>query len=146
MNIEAIRAEVLRLVETRLQGLIELIDELIPIAHLITNDNLRPHLRDLISAITELQDTASWRTTDPIKHFLENHPKRSLQRVYHRLVRREFYLADSLTIKNWRTLLQTQFELIAIQSMVTRVYIYLECQTTTTARTLTPIPTSTLTS
>ncbi len=142
MNTETVRAEVLRLIESKLQTLIEYVDEVLTIAHLVTNDNLRPHLQNFITAILELQQTASWKPTDSIKHFLENHPKRSLQRVYHRLVRREFYLEDSLTIKNWRTLLQTQFEMTAIQTMVTRVYLYLECQTATPTQTPTPTPVS----
>ena len=140
MNTETVRAEVLRLIESKLQTLIEYVDEVLTIAHLVTNDNLRPHLQNFITAILELQQTASWKPTDSINHFLENHPKRSLQRVYHRLVRREFYLEDSLTIKNWRTLLQTQFEMTAIQTMVTRVYLYLECQTATPTQTPTPTP------
>ncbi len=125
------RADVLRITETKLQFLIDYTDEIIAVIHLLTNPNVKPHLQYMINIIYEIQGITSWRTGDRLRHFLECHPRRSLERVLQRLIRREFYIDDSLTIKNWRTLLQTKFELNAIQMMVTKIYLFMECPTQT---------------
>ena len=125
------RADTLRITETKLKFLIDYTDEIIAVIHLLTNSNVKPHLQYMIGLINEIRTITAWREGDKLYHFLECHPRRSLERVLQRLIRREFYIDDSLTIKNWRTLLQTKFELNAIQMMVTKIYLYMECPTQT---------------
>ncbi len=123
------RPDALAHVINEVEKIVTHIDTILQFETCIDPDDYERHYIYLIQLTKTVQTDAHWKTTDPTYHFLESNPKRILDRLLARLIRRtdrlEFYNRD----KNWTTPMQTKFELEAVQVVTTKVLSFIECQT-----------------
>ncbi len=124
------RPDILANVISEVEKIVSHIDTILQFETCIEPSDYERHYIYLVQLTTTVQAEAHWRIRDPVYHFLESNPRRILDRLLTRLIRRtdrlDFYNRD----KNWTTLMQTKFELEAVQLITTKVLSFIECQTT----------------
>ena len=117
-----------------LDTVIDTLDELLQQLPTLVDYNFEPHYVYVINTCRQIQDHVGWRPQDTHYHFLESSPKRILERITVKLIRRRVRLDFHDELKNNTTLIQTKFELEAVKYLIQKLISQLACHQPTVSQ------------
>ncbi len=113
-----------------LDTVISTLDELLEQLPTLIDYNFEPHYDYIIHQCRQIQTHIGWEPQDTHYHFLESSPKRILERLTTKLIRRRVRLDFRDVNKNNTTLIQAKFELEAVQYLIRKLISQLACHQT----------------